>query len=865
MLTVNSLAPPALSSARQAENPSGKPDLRSGGTHGRRLDQVFVAQAARTPNRTALIWGGGQFSYRELDRRSNRLARRLRGLGVARDSVVAIALARTPELVVALLAVLKAGGAYVPVDPTDPGDRQLYMLRDSQASVLLTDGTANAFDGITCDVRAEQAVISRQSAAPLPSDGTHRDLAAIIYTSGSTGAPKGVMLEHSASRLIDWMADQLMPEDVARVAATSSICFDPSLIEIFLPLSIGGCIILKQNLLEPFGVDDRPTLIQGVPSVIDELAKRGAIPASVRVINVGGEALSATVAQRIYRGSQIGRLYNHYGPTEATIVATMALVDRERADDPPLGTSVADARIHLLDELGAPVAPGHWGEIHIAGGGLARGYWNRPDLTAARFVQEPGQPAGERMYRTGDFARLTQDGELLFVGRRERQVKIRGCRVELGEVEQALRKLPAIEDAAVTVIEDAGRHDRLVAFVKPGPQFDADAARSDVARWLPRYMLPSRIVAVDDFPRGSTGKVKHAALAALLPDEIKDERDQPEGRDSALEAIVGQEFAKLLALPSVEADDDFFALGGDSLSAFQLAMALEDRFGRPISPEIVAQATTPRALSELLNAIELCEEGHLRLLASGAGAAPIFCLPGVSGELFGFAPFAAAFDGRPIYGLSPGALAEAFAADPDLHLLTEAYVEAILTVQPNDPYVIVGFSFGGVAAFDLARALQRRGKQVTLVLIDAFLGHGLTAPPVLLPWLVRHGLTYLREEGGRALLKRLLRSHWLPWGRAVRATPAWVPSGRRELADAMIAAARRYQPAPFAGTTIMITGGVRSAYEKLLDHDGRQGWRRWLAGQVVAGTVDATHLGLMEYPRVAQTVAFIESNLEPVG
>jgi len=188
----------------------------------------------------------------------------------------------------------------------------LRTLWTGRPSCCATDGLGIAFDGIACDVKAEQALIASQSDAPLPPVGDHRDLAAIMYTSGSTGAPKGVMLEHSAGRLIAWLADELMPDDLARVAATSSVCFDPSMVEIFLPLSVGGCIILKQNLLEPFDVNDQPTLIQGVPSVIDELAKNGAIPASVRVINVGGEALSAAVAQRIYRGSQVGRLYNHY-------------------------------------------------------------------------------------------------------------------------------------------------------------------------------------------------------------------------------------------------------------------------------------------------------------------------------------------------------------------------------------------------------------------------------------------------------------------------------------------------------------------------------------------------------------------------
>ncbi|MGN6375065.1 MAG: AMP-binding protein, partial [Sphingomonas sp.] len=639
-------------------------------------------------------------------------------------------------------------------------------------------------------------------------------------------------------------------------AATSSVCFDPSMIEIFAPLSLGGCLILKQNLLEPFAPDECPTLIQGVPSVLDELARNGAIPDSVRVIHSGGEALSAAVARRIYRGSRAARLYNHYGPTEATVAATVQLVDRESVGDPSIGTAVGGARLHLLDETGRPVATGQTGELHIAGDGLARGYWQRPDLTGACFVPELDGPAGSRMYRTGDLARMTTAGELMFVGRRERQVKIRGCRVELGEVEQAVRARAQVDEAVVTLAADSARRDRLIAFVRAAPAFDGVAARGELARWLPRYMLPSRLVVVDDLPRSATGKVDHAALAALVPAIPIDPANDAESSDSALERIVAETFATLLGIPAVGVDDDFFDLGGDSLAAFQLAMELEQRFGRPISPTIVAQASTARTLAALLDVTALCDEDHLCLLADGAGEQPVFCLPDVSGEPFSCMALAERL-GRRCYGLSPGPLAAAFVADGDMAQLTTAYAAEVLRVQPEGPCIVLGYSFGGIEAFDLAVALERTGKSVTLVLIDGFLSRDLTAPAILVPWLLRDGLRYVREEGRAAMLHRLATSRWLPWGRADREVPSWIAPRRRALAEALSAATGRYEPQPFHGRTIMVAAGERNAFERLLDHDRHQGWRPWLRGEVAIRTVQATHNGLMRRPHVDETAAAV--------
>ncbi|UIJ44628.1 amino acid adenylation domain-containing protein [Sphingomonas cannabina] len=821
-------------------------------TRERRLDAAFVEQAARTPERIAVLCAGQALTYRALDRRSNRLACHLRAIGVDREVRVAVALPRTAELIVALLAILKAGGAYVPLDLRQPPDRLDFLLRDSGAAILLTDAAsaASLFADSGCRVETLPAATDTLSADPLEPAGDHLDLAYIIYTSGSTGVPKGVMLRHSAMGIIDWMASTMDAGDLERIAATTSITFDPSVIEIFGPLSWGGCVVLKESLLEPFRHGECPTLVQGPPSVMDGLARRGAIPETVRAINCGGEVLQAKIVERLYRLSRIERLYNHYGPTEATIVATIAPVPRGTREDPPLGEPVAGARIHLLDEAGEPVAEGEVGEICIGGDGVACGYWNRPELTGERFVPEPGTDPARPMYRTGDLAFYGAPGKLMFVGRRERQVKIRGQRVELGEIEHALRGLPLVVEAAVEWFHADGRPDRLVAFLEVEAGFDETAALRELGRWLPSHMLPHRIMPMPRLPRGVSGKVDHQALASLHPGDFPAKEDAPAGA-TPLEALVVAAFARGLHRHDIDVDDDFFALGGDSLSAYNLTLELEELLDRPVSPAIMAQASTPRALAQILELTDASQDGDFCVLNAGGSGRPIFCLPDVFGQPVSFTALADVLrDVRPIYGLTPAPGVER-TGRLSVETLTARYLRTVRGLQATGPYCIAGYSFGGVAAFDLARALEAAGEEVTLVLIDALVGYRILEPRVWLPWLVRHGLAYARSTGVRQLLNKAMVSRWIPWMRSQPAPPSWVSARSRDLAAAMIDATRRYRIGTFGGPTMLIHAGVRDPLERLLDHDGRQGWGQALRGEVRTVTLPASHLEIMRYPHVA--------------
>src|SRR6185312_14291283 len=435
------------------------------------------------PGTLAVVRGSEALTYAELEARSALLAERLRRLGAGPEVPVGVCLPRTPEMVVALLAVLRAGGFYLPLDPAYPAERLAYMLEDSGCDLVLTVEAAAA-------ALPQAGVRLLRLDEPLdtdPGDATREprvlpgvlpnNLAYLIYTSGSTGRPKAVAIEHrGAALLAGWARGVFSPAELAGVLASTSIAFDLSVFEIFVPLAWGGTVILVDNALAlpalkapgalPPGVEVR--LLNTVPSAAAELLRVDGLPATVSTLNLAGEALPGTLARAAYRRPETERLYNLYGPSEDTTYSTFALIAStpRRPSTPPIGRPVDGTRAYVLDRRLQPVPAGVPGELHLAGGGLARGYLGRPELTAERFLPDPlAQEAGARMYRTGDLCRRRADGELEYLGRIDRQVKVRGFRIELGEVEAALATQPGVRAAVAVVREDEPGDRRLVAYV----------------------------------------------------------------------------------------------------------------------------------------------------------------------------------------------------------------------------------------------------------------------------------------------------------------------------------------------------------------------------------------------------------------
>jgi len=571
------------------------------------LHQLFEAQVERTPEAVALVSGEEGVTYRELNRRANQLAHTLRRIGIRPEGRAGVLLDRTPAMVAGLLGVLKAGGAYVPLDPAYPADRLVFTAEDARIGVLLSDSrhaAALSLPGIRALLLdAESAEIARESAENPERLAGPDNLAYGLYTSGSTGRPKGVAVEHrSPVELVGWARGAFPAEDLAGVLACTSICFDLSVFELFLPLACGGTVILAENALalSALAAADRVTLINTVPSAMAELAE-GGLPTGLRTVNLAGEALLPTLAARIHRHAQVRRVLNLYGPSEDTTYSTWDEVERG-AERVTIGHPLANTRVHLLDRRLAQVPVGVPGELCLAGAGLARGYLGRPELTAERFVPDPFGGPGERLYRTGDLARRLWDGRIDYLGRIDHQVKICGFRIELGEIETALTAHPELREVVVVARGDLPEGRALVAYVslrrQPGP--GAGELRGYLRGLLPEPMVPARYVVLAALPRTPNGKVDRKALP------------RPEGGISsagyaaprtAAERAVAAIWAELLGVERVGLHDNLFDLGGHSLLAIRFTSRLQRELGVDLSLREIFRSPTVGGLAERLEAL----------------------------------------------------------------------------------------------------------------------------------------------------------------------------------------------------------------------------------------------------------------------
>ncbi|MFI7136094.1 amino acid adenylation domain-containing protein [Nonomuraea sp. NPDC050153] len=571
---------------------------------GATLTELFEGQAGRTPDAVAVVAGGVTLSYAEVDERASRLAGLLRRRGVGPESVVAVAMERDADLVVALLAVLKAGGAYLPIDPEYPAERVAYMLRDAAPVVVLASpGTAALLPPSEVETFVVDGTYAgeplRSGETPSPDHPAY-----VIYTSGSTGRPKGVVISHRA--LVNHLgaAGERVPLGGADcLVAVTTVSFDIAALELFLPLVRGARVLLapRETVRDPAALldlvrDGGVTVMQAVPSLWRALLDAGAWPDGVRML-VGGEALPGELAARI---QVLGaRAENMYGPTEATVWATSAAVGEGPV---VIGRPFANTRAYVLDKALRPVAPGVTGELYLAGVQLARGYLRRPGLTAERFVAAPFGPVGERMYRTGDLARWQADGTLECLGRVDDQVKVRGFRIELGEIEAVLERHDRVALAAVAVREDPGGGGvRLVGYVVPADGHaasDIPDLREFVGRHLPAYMVPATVMALDALPLTANGKVDRRSLPAP-------EFAGGAGRGPATlqEELLCGVFAEILGLAEVGVEDDFFALGGHSLLAVRLISRVRTVLGVEVPLRLLFEAPTVAGLAARLGGV----------------------------------------------------------------------------------------------------------------------------------------------------------------------------------------------------------------------------------------------------------------------
>jgi amino acid adenylation domain-containing protein len=847
------------------------------------VHDLFAAQAARTPEAPAVSWRGERLTYAELDRRSARLANALRRRGVGPETRVGVCLSRTPELLAALLGVLRAGGAYVPLDPAYPRERLGFMVEDAGIALVLTESAlADRVPGDAAGLFLVDAEREALSAEPehAPASGVLPDnVSHVIFTSGSTGRPKGVMIRHGGTAaLLHWLGENVSGEERAAALFSTSISFDVSVAEIFGTLCWGGMLVLVENALELAAVEEPVFYASMVPSAAAELLRAGGIPACVRTLNLGGEALPAALARGLHALGTVEKVGNLYGPTEDTTYSTHALV-RRGADPVPVGRPLPGTRAHVLDSELLPVPPGVVGELYLAGDGLARGYAARPDLTAERFLPDPFGVPGSRMYRVMDRVRWSALGELEYFGRTDFQVKVRGFRIELGEVEAALGRHPAVREAVATVREDAPGDRRLVAYVtaEPGEVSPAEL-RAWVGGRLPEYMVPSAVVVLDSFPLLPNGKTDRGALPAPEPAGGGGAAGEVAPRD-ALELAIARAWAEVLGVPAVGVRDSFFELGGHSLLGVRLMGRIEELTARRLPLAALFAAPTVEALASALRGeAAMGGAGPLVPIQPHGAGRPLFFVHAAGGNVVGYAELARRLGpGQPFYGLQSRGLDGDEAPHERIEAMAADYLAEIRAVQPAGPYRLGGWSMGAVVAFEMARQLEAAGDAVELLaLVDPSTPEegavrplsGADDPGLLASFALHLGIPPERVAVTPAEILALdpaerLRHAWEA-ARAEGAVPPDLDFTRFERLWSVfrhnVDALRRYRPGRLAaGAGVLL---VRA--EGGSDPEGTSAarWRALTGGRVTVGTSPGDHFGMVREPHVRVLAEVLAAHLE---
>jgi amino acid adenylation domain-containing protein len=606
------------------------------------LHQLVEAQADRTPDAVAIVHGRTQLSYRELDERANQVAHQLHRLGVGPEEIVGVCLERSPQLIVGLLGVLKAGAAYLPLDPRYPADRLAYMLRDAGASFVITSAELAETVAVP-GVRSLPLPEGDGSVEPPRTDGAGQDnLAYVIYTSGSSGRPKGVQVEHRS--LVAFARSSVVEYDLSRsdrVLQFASASFDASAEEIYPTLTAGATLVLRTDacLASPeiflascreWGITvlDLPTAYWHELTSALQRNPLLQLPSTLRLVIIGGEAARAdrVAAWTSSVASQV-RLVNTYGPTEATVVATATTL-KSSSRIASIGQPVHGACAHVLDASFEPVPVGVDGELYIGGTGLARGYLRRPALTAERFVPDPfSRWPGRRLYRTGDLARWRADGQLEFRGRVDRQVKLRGFRIELEEIEAALGRLQGVSAAVVMLREDTPGQPQLVAYVVPtATPPSASELRAALVEMLPGYMVPGAFLFLSALPLTPNGKLDREALAA--PEAPA--HGPPAQPMTELESSIAAIWRDVLDLQHVDVDDHFFDLGGYSLKAFQVIGRIGTAHGVDLPAHALFTAPTVGELARIVAEQQLARADPDVLAALLGELSAVSCQPSAS-------------------------------------------------------------------------------------------------------------------------------------------------------------------------------------------------------------------------------------------
>jgi amino acid adenylation domain-containing protein len=870
------------------------------------IHSLFETQVEKTPEATALVYEKIQVSYREVNEQANQIAHFLKKLGIREESVVGVCLERSPGLVSALLGIMKAGGAYLPLSPTHPMERLAFMIADAQVNVILTrDGLRQllpANDVKTICVDSDRSLLAQESKENLALPAKLDQLAYVIYTSGSTGTPKGILSLHiGAINRFQWMWKiyPFSPTDVC--CHKTSINFVDSIWEIFGPLLKGIPAVIFSDEIVKDGhlfvqalTENRVTRIVLVPSLINVILD------TVQEIHqnlpdlhfwvTSGETISPEIVQRFYTKFPNARLLNLYGSSEASADSTCYEISRSLDFTTiPIGKPISNTQVYILDTNLQLVPIGVQGELFIGGAGLARGYLNHADWTSERFIPNPFNPEiSPKLYRTGDLARFLPDGNIEYLGRIGNQIKIRGMRVEVGEIETILRQHPAVSEAAVWWINDSSETKRLVAYLIPkdiheSKDFPISAHfRQYLARWLPDYMIPAHFIKLEQLPLTTSGKVDYHALPTLDLDQLDQNTTEESPRDQ-IEQMMLNLWEEVLGQTSISVQDNFFEIGGHSLLAIRLFSRIERELGQRLPIITIFQTPTIEGLAEIIRSGKVVDQNPVLVPIQPSGSeTPFFCIHGFGGGVTGYYDLAQLLgEDQPFIGVQAKGFESQDTPHTDVEEMASYYLTAIRTAQPKGPYYLGGYCYGGVVAFEIARQLETLGEEVALLAI--FEGYapiradtGIYLKPLnILNFLknVPYWLHDFRKISGNQKLARVIialrylrkslfgtyrTSSWLSL-EDVMDNADQIPERQRVLMETHINAMLHYYPQPIRGQLTLFRVRGLSLFRSF---DPTMGWSRLTKSGVQMRIIDGAHFNMTAKPQVESLARHLKASIK---
>jgi amino acid adenylation domain-containing protein len=847
------------------------------------LHELISRQARRFPKQVAVRYKSEKLSYQELNEAANQLSRFLQEAGVQPGDTVGLLMDRSPELVAMLLAVMKTGAAYLPIDPTYPGDRVNYMLQDATAQlVVVSEVYKNKFAIEAKKLVAEDAWKRRTSYAKEDSNLSLSSTQCVylLYTSGSTGRPKGVPVRHyNLVNFLCSMQQSLGLTATDSLLAVTTISFDISCLEVYLPLLSGAAVLLvdTDTAKDGFLLRDairqlQPTIMQATPSTWQMLLDAGWMQKhAINTICCGGEPLSKSLAEALL--DRCSSLYNLYGPTETTVWSSIKKVSK-LDDSITIGQPIANTQIYILNKDSKPVPVNGRGEIYIGGDGVAGGYLNRPDLTNEKFVVNPFTGKG-LLYRTGDMGKLLPNGEIQCLGRIDQQVKIRGFRIELEEIEACLQQQPQIGQAVVVAKQRANGHPALIAYVVVNPEMHNHdlmhfvfQCKEALKKELPAYMVPAEIMVLEKLPVTPNGKIDKNALPDLAPDHQKQETIsfQPA---TPQEKIVREVWRAVLGIDNIDRQDDFFDLGGHSLLAVKMMRLIEKETGIQLPlATLYEHSTIEKIAARLTTNREEGDDDCLVPIRPEGIRVPFYFVHGALGNVFGLPLLTKHLHpDQPIFGLRAKDLTGKGKMQDNVEEVAASYVAAILRQNPDGPYILMGYCFGGLVAFEMAKQMQRMGKEVKkLIIIDAE-ANTAQEPDALFAKKFRnwkkfarrksHDVSYfLKDPKGKIRYEKLKLSETLVKAKRDLVGPKTDPFYiAAELEKRCIAAGKKYRMTPYNGDVYLLRAGKRIRYtedRKFL------GWQPYVDGEIRIYDVPSIHSEIFAYENSSTTATVLQ-------